>query len=53
MDLTAPEWVVMLRFCQGGNRDENDERNMLYKQVVRITDVMRPCVVVMENVLSP
>lgn len=39
-------------FSLGGNRDENDERNMLYKQVVRIADVMRPRVVVMENVLN-
>ena len=39
-------------FSLGGNRDENDERNQLYKQVVRIADIMRPRVVVMENVLN-
>ena len=39
-------------FSLGGNRDENDERNQLYKQVVRIANVMKPRVVVMENVLN-
>lgn len=39
-------------FSLGGNRNENDERNQLYKQVVRIADIMRPRVVVMENVLN-
>ncbi len=39
-------------FSLGGNRDENDERNQLYKHVVRIADVMKPRVVVMENVLN-
>ncbi len=39
-------------FSLGGNRNENDERNQLYKQVVRIADVMKPRVVVMENVLN-
>lgn len=39
-------------FSLGGNRDENDERNQLYKQVVRIADIMKPRVVVMENVLN-
>ena len=39
-------------FSLGGNRDENDERNQLYKQVVRIADLMKPRVVVMENVLN-
>ncbi len=39
-------------FSLGGNRNENDERNQLYKQVVRIADEMRPRVVVMENVLN-
>lgn len=39
-------------FSLGGNRDESDERNQLYKQVVRIADVMKPRVVVMENVLN-
>lgn len=39
-------------FSLGGNRNENDERNQLYKQVVRIADIMQPRVVVMENVLN-
>ena len=39
-------------FSLGGNRDEKDERNQLYKQVVRIANVMKPRVVVMENVLN-
>ena len=39
-------------FSLGGNRDATDERNQLYRQVVRIADVMRPRVVVMENVLN-
>lgn len=39
-------------FSLGGNRDENDERNQLYKQVIRIADIMKPRVVVMENVLN-
>lgn len=39
-------------FSLGGNRDENDERNQLYKQVVRIANIMKPRVVVMENVLN-
>lgn len=39
-------------FSLGGKRDENDERNYLYKEVVRIASIMRPRVVVMENVLN-
>ena len=39
-------------FSLGGNRDENDERNLLYKQVERIADLLKPRVVVMENVLN-
>ena len=39
-------------FSLGGNRNEDDERNQLYRQVVRIADVMKPRVVVMENVLN-
>lgn len=39
-------------FSLGGNRDETDERNNLYQEVIRITRVMRPRVVVMENVLN-
>lgn len=39
-------------FSLGGNRDESDERNSLYKEVIRITKLMQPKVVVMENVLN-
>ena len=39
-------------FSLGGNRNEFDERNQLYKQVVRIANIMRPRVVVMKNVLN-
>lgn len=39
-------------FSLGGNRDASDERNQLYKQVVRIAALMQPRVVVMENVLN-
>lgn len=39
-------------FSLGGNRDVHDERNTLYKEVVRIAGVMQPRVIVMENVLN-
>ncbi len=39
-------------FSLGGNRDESDERNTLYKEVVRIANIMQPRVIVMENVLN-
>ncbi len=39
-------------FSLGGNRDENDERNTLYREVVRIAHIMQPRVIVMENVLN-
>lgn len=39
-------------FSLGGNRDASDERNQLYRQVVRIAALMQPRVVVMENVLN-
>jgi DNA (cytosine-5)-methyltransferase 1 len=39
-------------FSLGGNRDENDERNTLYREVVRIASMMQPRVIVMENVLN-
>lgn len=39
-------------FSLGGNRDANDKRNSLYKEVVRIANIMKPRVVVMENVLN-
>jgi DNA (cytosine-5)-methyltransferase 1 len=39
-------------FSLGGNRDEDDERNLLYKEVIRISKIMQPRVIVMENVLN-
>ncbi len=39
-------------FSLGGNRDKNDERNSLYKEVIRIAKIMQPRVIVMENVLN-
>ncbi|MBX9735201.1 MAG: DNA (cytosine-5-)-methyltransferase, partial [Chitinophagaceae bacterium] len=39
-------------FSLGGNRIETDERNTLYKEVVRIAHLMQPRVIVMENVLN-
>lgn len=39
-------------FSLGGNRDVNDPRNSLYKEVIRITKSLQPRVVVMENVLN-
>lgn len=39
-------------FSLGGNRDEGDERNTLYREVVRIANYMQPRVIVMENVLN-
>lgn len=39
-------------FSLGGKRKADDERNSLYKEVVRIAGIMRPRVVVMENVLN-
>lgn len=40
--------------CQGfslaGYRDPNDERNKLYKEVVRVVQVLKPWYVVLENV---
>ena len=39
-------------FSLGGKRDENDKRNYLYKEVVRIASIMHPRIVVMENVLN-
>ena len=39
-------------FSLGGNRDETDERNTLYREVVRIAKHMQPRVIVMENVLN-
>jgi len=39
-------------FSLGGKRDESDGRNLLYQQVLRIANITRPKVVVMENVLN-
>lgn len=39
-------------FSLGGNRDETDERNTLYREVVRIAKYMQPRAIVMENVLN-
>ena len=39
-------------FSLGGNRDARDERNLLYREVVRIAQQTRPRVVVVENVLN-
>jgi DNA (cytosine-5)-methyltransferase 1 len=39
-------------FSLGGNRDETDERNTLYREVVRIAKTMQPRIIVMENVLN-
>ncbi|MBL4735898.1 MAG: DNA (cytosine-5-)-methyltransferase [Flavobacteriales bacterium] len=39
-------------FSLGGNRNISDERNTLYREVLRIADVMKPRVIVMENVLN-
>jgi DNA (cytosine-5)-methyltransferase 1 len=39
-------------FSLGGNRDVNDDRNTLYREVIRIAQFMQPRVIVMENVLN-
>lgn len=39
-------------FSLGGNRNSNDERNTLYREVIRIAKQMQPRVIVMENVLN-
>jgi DNA (cytosine-5)-methyltransferase 1 len=39
-------------FSLGGNRQNHDPRNQLYKQVLRITAQSKPRVVVIENVLN-
>jgi DNA (cytosine-5)-methyltransferase 1 len=39
-------------FSLGGNRDENDVRNNLYREVVRLAKLMKPRMIVMENVLN-
>lgn len=39
-------------FSLGGKRDPEDDRNSLYLEVVRTAQVLRPSVVVIENVLN-
>jgi DNA (cytosine-5)-methyltransferase 1 len=39
-------------FSLGGKRDPNDTRNTLYREVVRVASIMKPRVIVMENVLN-
>lgn len=39
-------------FSLGGKRDAADERNTLYKHVIRIASRMNPRIIVMENVLN-
>lgn len=39
-------------FSLGGNRDIHDSRNTLYREVIRIAQLMQPRVIVMENVLN-
>lgn len=39
-------------FSLGGKRNADDERNSLYKHVIRIADKVNPRLIVMENVLN-
>ncbi len=39
-------------FSLGGNREDSDPRNQLYKQVLRIASEAKPRVVIIENVLN-
>lgn len=39
-------------FSLGGHRNPEDDRNLLYREVLRIAKVMQPRVIVMENVLN-
>ncbi len=39
-------------FSLGGNRNADDERNVLYKQVIRVAKTLKPRVIVIENVLN-
>lgn len=39
-------------FSLGGHRDEHDERNTLYREVIRLARQVRPRVIVIENVLN-
>ena len=39
-------------FSLGGNRDINDIRNVLYKEVLRVSKIVNPRLIVLENVLN-
>lgn len=39
-------------FSLGGNRQANDSRNMLYKEVIRVAKFCQPRIVLIENVLN-
>lgn len=39
-------------FSLGGNREETDKRNTLYREVVRIAQEIQPRAIIMENVLN-
>lgn len=39
-------------FSLGGKREASDIRNTLYKQVIRIANIMQPRIIIMENVLN-
>jgi DNA (cytosine-5)-methyltransferase 1 len=39
-------------FSLGGNRDGQDERNTLYREVIRVAHTVKPRVIVIENVLN-
>jgi DNA (cytosine-5)-methyltransferase 1 len=39
-------------FSLGGKRDPHDTRNTLYREVLRVAGLMKPRVIVMENVLN-
>lgn len=39
-------------FSLGGKRDPSDVRNTLYREVIRVAALMKPRVIVMENVLN-
>src|SRR5947208_2568557 len=53
---TRPDILVAGPPCQGfslgGNRREHDFRNSLYKEVLRLADLVKPRVVLIENVLN-
>ena len=39
-------------FSIGGNRQANDSRNLLYKEVIRVANICQPRIVLIENVLN-